>query len=223
MSDPERAKNSGRFFKTGKGEYGEGDIFLGIKTPDSRKVAKKYQDLTLSELQELLKSKIHTYRSVALFILVQKYQKGDDKTKKAIYRFYLKNTKHVNNWDLVDISAPKIVGYYLLDHPKEKKILYKLARSDDLWEKRISILATLAMIKSKQFSDTFKIAEILLHDPHDLIHKAVGWMLREVGKIDQKQEEVFLKKYYREMPRTMLRYAIERFEEKKRQSYLKKD
>ncbi|MBU1164439.1 DNA alkylation repair protein [Patescibacteria group bacterium] len=208
------------FFKTGKGQYGEGDIFLGIKVPVQRKVSKKYNNLTLGELQKLLTTKIHEYRLIALFILIAQYNKSNESQKKKIFQFYLKNTRNINNWDLVDLSAPNIVGTYLLD--KKREVLYKLAKSKNLWEKRISILATYAFIRQNDFSDTLKISKILLNDDHDLIHKAVGWMLREVGNRDMKIEEVFLKKHVKQMPRTMLRYAIEKFPEKKRQNYLKK-
>jgi len=208
-----------RFFKTGKGEYGEGDIFLGIRVPVQRQVVKKYWQMDLREVEVLLKSKIHEYRLVALLILVKKFEQGNEKTKKKIFNLYLKNTKYINNWDLVDLSAPNIVGTYLLD--KDRDILYKLAESQSLWERRISILATYTFIKQGEYQDTLKISEVLLKDKHDLIHKAVGWMLRELGKrIDQTIEEKFLKKYYKSMPRTMLRYAIERFSEKKRKKYL---
>ena len=218
LKNPEKAKILQRFFKTGKGEYGEGDVFLGIIVPEQRKISKKYKDLTLKQIQELLSTNIHEYRLTALFILIHKYKKTKDK---EIIDFYLKNTKNINSWDLVDLSAPKILGDYLID--KDREILYTLAKSKHLWEKRISILATYAFIRENQFEDTLKISEILLKDKHDLIHKAVGWMLREIGKRNQEIEEGFLKKHYRDMPRTMLRYAIERFEEDKRKSYLKKD
>ena len=220
ISSPRQAKILQRFFKTGKGEYGEGDIFLGIKVPEQRKVADKFQELSLKDIEKLLNSKIHEYRMSALFILIKQYEKADEEYKKEIFNFYLKNTKNINNWDLVDLSAPKIVGDYLLNKPR--KILYKLARSSNLWERRIVIISTWIFIKNNEFDDTLKIAKILLNDKHDLIHKAVGWMLREVGKRDQKIEEEFLKKYYLKMPRTMLRYAIERFNEKKRKFYLGK-
>jgi 3-methyladenine DNA glycosylase AlkD len=218
LKNPKQAEVLQRFFKTGKGQYGYGDIFLGIKVPVQRKVAQKYLELELKHLQKLLNSKIHEHRLTALFILVDLYKKA--KNKKEIFDFYLQNTKGINNWDLVDLSAPQIVGDYLLDKPR--KVLYKLAKSKHLWEKRIAILATHAFIKKGEFEDTLKIAEILLKDKHDLIHKAVGWMLREVGKRSQKTEEKFLNKFYKEMPRTMLRYAIERFSEEKRKYYMKK-
>ncbi len=220
ISNPSKAKILQRFFKTGKGEYGEGDIFLGIVVPEQRKISNKY-DLSLKEIQELLKSKIHEYRLVALFILILKYKKADEQLKKHIFNLYLKNTKNINNWDLIDLSAPNIVGNYLLD--KKRGILYKLSKSKSLWEKRIAILATFTFIGNGEWKDTLKISEILLNDEHDLIHKGVGWMLREVGKrVSQQKEEEFLKKYYKKMPRTMLRYAIERFPESKRKFYMKK-
>lgn len=220
LANPAQAKILQRFFKTGKGQYGEGDIFLGIKVPVQRKVAKKYTELKLAEVEKLLASKIHEHRLISLFILITKYKNGTEQEKQKIFNLYLKNTKNINNWDLVDLSAPNIVGAYLKD--KERKILYKLAKSKNLWEKRIAILATLAFIRKNDFTDTLKISKILLQDNHDLIHKAVGWLLREVGKRSQPTEEKFLKKYYRKMPRTMLRYAIERFSEKKRKFYLAK-
>jgi len=219
-ADPKRATVLQRFFKTGKGEYAEGDIFLGIKAADHRRLSRKYTGLSLAEVQKSLRSKIHDERSVAIFIMVLKFQKASDQEKKEMFDLYLKNTDHINNWDLVDLSAPTIVGGYLADKPRG--ILYKLAKSENLWERRISVLATYAFIRDNEFKDIFKIAEILLNDEHDLIHKAVGWMLREVGKRDLKTEEKFLKKYRKKMPRTMLRYAIEKFPEAKRQYYLKK-
>jgi 3-methyladenine DNA glycosylase AlkD len=221
LSDPDRAKNLSWFFKTGKGQYGEGDIFLGIIVPEQRKVAKKYVNLSLDDLQELLSSKVHEHRFTALVILISKYRKAEKSGKKEIFNFYLKNTENVNNWDLVDLSAPRIVGNYLLD--SERSILYKLAKSDSLWERRISILSTFAFIGKKDFEDALNISELLLDDEHDLIHKAVGWALREIGKRDQNVEERFLAKHYLHMPRTMLRYAIEKFDEKKRKGYLNKN
>ncbi|RKZ59662.1 MAG: DNA alkylation repair protein [Candidatus Parabeggiatoa sp. nov. 2] len=218
LADPNQKEILQRFFKTGKGEYGEGDKFLGIKVPVQRKVAKKYQALSLTDIQTLLNSDIHEYRLTALILLINHY--ADDTKKQEIFDFYLRNTKHINNWDLVDITAPKIVGDYLRDKPRD--ILYQLARSTNLWEKRIAIIATMTFIKQDDFSDTLKLAEILLNDEHDLIHKAVGWTLREVGKREQSVEEHFLNKHYKQMPRTMLRYAIERFDDKRRKFYLKK-
>lgn len=219
LKNPEKAKVLQRFFKTGKGEYGEGDIFLGIIVPLQRAIAKKYSNLPLEDIKLLLNSKIHEERLTAVFIIIQQYKKGDEKSRKRIYEFYLKNRKGINNWDLIDLSAPKIVGDYLID--KNKSILYKFAKSNDLWEKRIAILSTYTFIRNEKYDDTLSISKILLHDDHDLIHKGVGWMLREVGKSNLKIEENFLKKYYKTMPRTMLRYAIEKFPEKKRKAYLK--
>jgi 3-methyladenine DNA glycosylase AlkD len=218
LEDPMRAKKLSGFFKTGKGQYGEGDLFLGIPVPVLRKVAKKYIDLSLNDLQELLESKIHEHRFTALVILISKYQKAEKSDKEKIYNFYLKNTKNINNWDLVDLSAPKIVGHYLVDN--DRSVLYKLAKSISLWERRISILATFTFIYNNDFEDALNISELLLHDKHDLIHKAVGWSLREIGKRDQRILERFLITYCSQMPRTMLRYAIEKFGEKKRKFYL---
>ncbi len=220
LKNPKKAKILSRFFKTGKGEYGKGDVFLGIVVPEQREVAKKYPDLSLENIQKLLSSKIHEHRLISLFILIIRYKKADNVGKKEIFNFYLRNTKNINNWDLVDLSAPNIIGSYLLDKPRN--ILYKLAKSNNLWERRIGIMATFGFIKNNQFKDTLKISEILLNDKHDLIHKAVGWMLREIGKRNKLVEEKFLKKYYKKMPRTMLRYAIERFDESKRKFYLRK-
>ena len=219
QKNPAQAINLQRFFKTGKGEYGEGDIFYGIKVPEQRIISKQFNDLSLTDLKELINSKVHEERLIAAFILVDQFRRGDEKKKKIIFDFYLKNRKGINNWDLVDLSAPKIVGAYLMD--KEKKWLYKFADSKDLWEKRISIISTQAFIREHFFEDTLSISEILLNDKHDLIHKAVGWMLREVGNRDLQTEEEFLKKHYKTMPRTMLRYAIEKFPEQKRKGYLK--
>ena len=218
LANPIKAKNHYRFFKTGKGEYGEGDKFYGLTVPEQRTLSRKYKDLSLKELQQLINSPWHEHRSLALMILTMQYPKADEKDKKLICDFYLKNAKKINNWDLVDISAPKIPGEYLFD--KDKTILYIFAKSDNLWERRISIISTFGFLRRKKYEDTLAIAEILLHDKHDLIHKAVGWMLREIGKRDQIVEENFLLKYYRKMPRTMLRYAIEKFEEKKRRWYI---
>jgi len=215
----EKAKILQRFFKTGPGEYGEGDIFLGIKVPEQRKIAKGYRELPLKEVKKLLQSRIHEERLIALFILTHKFQVRDNEQKEKIFKLYLKNTKYINNWDLIDLSANKIIGEYLIQ--KSKKILYKLAKSKSLWERRIAIMSTFQFIKSNQFKETLKISNLLLKDEHDLIHKAVGWMLREVGKRSLAIEEGFLRKHYKRMPRTMLRYAIERFPESKRQAYLK--
>lgn len=220
FADFEKANILQRFFKTGKDQYGEGDIFLGIIVPNTRIVAKKFTDLSLPEIKKILYSKIHEERLCALLMLVEKFAMANFKERKSIFNFYIKNAKQVNNWDLVDLSAPKIAGEYLLNKPKD--ILYKFAISKNLWEKRISIISTLTFIKNKKYNDTFKIANILMNDKHDLIHKAVGWMLREVGKKSLEDEEIFLDKNYKKMPRTMLRYAIEKFSAEKRMKYLKK-
>jgi 3-methyladenine DNA glycosylase AlkD len=218
LKNPEQAKNLQRFFKTGKGEYGEGDIFLGIKLPVQREIAKKYRDLNLTKIGELLKSKIHEHRLIALIILVDKYKKSSEKGKEEIFHFYLNNTKFINNWDLVDLSSHSIVGNFLLN--KDKKILYTLSNSKNLWERRIAVISTFSFIKNNDFADSLALAEILLNDKHDLIFKAVGWMLREIGKKDEKVLENFLKFHYKKMPRTMLRYAIEKFPEERRKRYL---
>ena len=215
LADPKRVSGYQRFFKTGKGEYGEGDVFIGVTVPNQRKVAKKCRDISLSDAEKLLKSKVHEHRLTALFILIDKFKKGE---KEKVYSLYLNNAKKVNNWDLVDSSAPYIVGKYLLD--KDRKVLYSLAKSDNLWERRIAMLSCFAFIRNNDFSDALNIAEILVDDKHDLMHKAVGWMLREIGKLDMSVEEKFLKKYCRTMPRTMLRYAIEKFPEAKRKFYM---
>lgn len=207
------------FFKTGEGEYGYGDVFVGLTVPQSRQLAKKYQELPLPDIETLLTSTIHEERLIALFLLIKKFQAGDEGVRKQIYDVYLSHTKYINNWDLVDSSAAYIVGEYLMDKPKE--VLYQLAQSESIWERRIAILATFAFIKNGRYEETLTIAEILLHDEHDLIHKAVGWMLREVGKrCSEAAEEEFVRKHCQTMPRTMLRYAIERFPKAKREVYL---
>ena len=218
LGNPAQAKVLQRFFKTGKGEYGEGDLFRGIKIPVLRKLAKKYQDVPRAAVQALLTSKLHEDRMLALLILMALYAKADDAGRKNIYAMYLRNTRYINNWDLVDATAHHIAGHYLMDKTREP--LYRLARSEMLWERRIAIIATFHYIRQNRFDDTLKIAGMLISDPHDLMHKAVGWMLREVGKRDLQAEEQFLKTNYRQMPRTMLRYAIERFPEAKRREYL---
>lgn len=220
LADSDKAVILQRFFKTGLGQYGEGDVFLGITVPKQREVAKKYIGLSLTDIGNLLLSKTHEHRLTALLILVNKFNRGSTLKRKAIVDFYLKSTKHINNWDLVDLSANHILGTYLLD--KDTAIFEKLATSKNIWERRIAIVATFAFIKNNRFDETFKIASILLGDSHDLIHKAVGWMLREVGKRDQRSLEKFLSKHYQIMPRTMLRYTIERFDDKKRRYYLTK-
>lgn len=255
LADPGKAKILQGFFKTGKGEYGEGDVFLGLTSQQIKDVAKNYWDkLELADLQKLLESKIHEERMAALRVLVCKYERANKDGKcsrdpstsladarfarddrKNIFDFYIKNAKRVNSWDLVDVTCHEIVGNYLLTRmntngmrigtrhsARRANILYKLAKSKNLWERRIAIVSTYAFIKNNQFEDTIKISEILLQDKHDLIHKAVGWMLREVGKRDEKVLEDFLEENIGKIPRTALRYAIERFDEKKRKYFLDK-
>ena len=217
LTDNKKASFLQRFFKTGKGEYGEGDIFVGLTVPQSRILAVKYKDLSFLEILELLKSKIHEERLIALLILVHRFEKNPEEQRK-IYNFYLKNTKYVNNWDLVDLSSHHIIGEYLLDKPKD--ILFELARSKNFWERRISLISTFAFIRDGKLDISLELAEILVDDKHDLIQKALGWMLREIGKKDLETEETFLKKYYKQMGRTALRYAIEKFPEGKRLKYL---
>jgi 3-methyladenine DNA glycosylase AlkD len=220
LSSPEKARVLSRFFKTGKGDYGEGDTFLGIMVPDQRSTAKKYPDLSMNDLRRLISSGMHEERLVCLFILINRYKKADNRGKKEVVDFYLTNIRYINNWDLVDLSSGPILGDHLIDG--DRSMLYEMAKSDDLWERRIAVISTFAFIRENDFGDTLRIAEMLLNDRHDLIHKAVGWMLREIGKRDQAKEEEFLKQHYKKMPRTMLRYAIERFDEDKRKYYLKK-
>ena len=209
LGNKKKAKELQRFFKTGPGEYGEGDTFLGIRVPETRKLAKRYRNITIDESEQLLQSSIHEERLLALIILVQKTKRGDESHKK----------RFVNNWDLVDASAEHVVGAYILK--RNKKPLYRLAKSKGLWDRRIAIMSTFHFIKQNEFSEALKISDILLLDLEDLIHKAVGWMLREIGKRHLATEEDFLKTRYHKMPRTMLRYAIEKFPEPKRQAYLK--
>jgi len=218
LADAERACLLQRYFKTGPGEYAEGDVFIGLKVPEVRGVLKEYRHLTPPELLPLLTSTIHEERLFALLALVRCFDKGDPAVRGQIYSLYLANTGSINNWDLVDCSAPAIVGGYLLERDREP--LYSLARSISLWERRIAILATFTFIRYNQFDDSLAIARMLLHDREELIHKAAGWMLREVGKRDQSTAEEFLRCHCRAMPRTMLRYAIERFPAEKRQMYL---
>lgn len=210
-----------RYFKCGKGEYAEGDTFLGgIDTPTLGKIVNKYQDLSIPEVQELLKSKYHEERGAALGILKHHFDKSKGVERKKLFDFYLKNTKYINNWDLVDTTAPKIIGIYLYEHPGEMGILDKLSKSKDLWERRIAVLSSFWFIKYGKFEKSFEIAKAHIADKEDLMHKAVGWMLREIGKRDRAKEEVFLRKHYQKMPRTMLRYAIEKFPEPLRKKYL---
>lgn len=218
LANPRKARILSLFFKTGRGQYGYGDVFLGVVVPDTRRIARAFKDLSVTETVKLLRSNIHEQRLLALLILVEQFRESDDEKRKEIYDLYLNNTKHINNWDLVDLSATHIAGGYLFD--KDHSPLIKLAKSSVLWERRIAVLATFYYIKNNDFSETLLIAKILLKDQHDLIHKAVGWMLREVGNRNLAIEEKFLKKHYKSMPRTMLRYAIEKFEEGKRRKYL---
>lgn len=218
IGDKEDANFLQGFFKTGPGQYGEGDIFLGIRVPAVRKLAKEYKNLPLDEVLSLLKSPYHEIRLFALISFVDAFDRGDESTQKKIYDLYLANTRYINNWDLVDLSAPNIVGMFLLT--KSRKPLYQLAKSKSLWERRIAVLATFSFIKNNQFDDSLKIAEILLKDKEDLIHKATGWMLREIGKRDLETVKTFLRKHCRTMPRTMLRYAIERFSPDQRKRFL---
>ena len=218
LGDSAIAGHSQRFFKTGKGQYGEGDRFLGIRVPVIRKQAKRFRTLPLGETKRLLRSPYHEVRLCALFILVERFGKGDDPARRQIYDLYLDNTRYINNWDLVDGSAPQIVGGYLKS--RSRGPLYRLAMSDSLWERRIAIMATLTFIRDRDFDDTLAIAERFLSDEEDLIHKAVGWMLREVGNRHRQTEERFLARHYQTMPRTMLRYAIEKFPVRRRRQYL---
>jgi 3-methyladenine DNA glycosylase AlkD len=218
LGSPEAAAACARFFKTGPGQYGEGDVFLGIPAAPLFQLAREHHALPMREVAALLHSAIHEERSLALLVLVESFARSPEQIRKTIYDFYLDNTRWINNWDLVDSSARSIVGQYL--ERRSRKPLYRLARSPSLWERRISIVATHHFIRQNDFSDTFKIAELLLNDREDLIHKATGWMLREIGKRNEMALELFLKRHHAVMPRTTLRYAIERFAPKKRRSYL---
>ena len=219
LANKKIAEHSQRFFKTGKGQYGEGDIFLGIRVPVLRKIAKKFRRISLAEVSKLLESKFHEERLLSILMLVNLFKSGDEDDQELIYALYLDKTRFINNWDIVDISAGNIVGAFLFE--KDKAPLYRLVFSENLWERRIAIVATFYFIRNDEFDDTLKIAEILFTDKEDLIHKAVGWMLREVGKRVIEIEEEFLEEHYLKMPRTMLRYAIERFPETRRKMYLK--
>ena len=221
LASPETAKHAQRFFKTAKGDYGHGDKFLGVRTPKIRELAKKYTDLTLNEILILVKSKFHEERLCGLIMMADKYAKSkDEKEQQTIFNKYVKHFKYINNWDLVDATAPHIVGKHLLE--RDRKIIYQWAKSKHLWTKRIAIISTWWFIRNNDLKDVFRISKILLNDKHDLIHKAVGWMLREAGKKDLKKLESFLIKYYRSMPRVMLRYSIEKFPKTKRDQYLKR-
>ncbi len=219
LADPLVAAQSQRFFKTGPGQYGEGDHFIGIRVPELRRLARKYRALDMEQAESLLRSEIHEHRQVTLFILVEQFKRGNETTRQRIYSLYLRNLGHIDNWDLVDASAPHIVGAWLEN--RSRLPLKRLARADTLWARRIAVLATFHDIRRGEFEATLCVAQMLLEDREDLIHKAVGWMLREVGKRSPETAEVFLRQHYRTMPRTMLRYAIEKFPEAKRQAYLK--
>lgn len=221
LATPEKAKKAAYFFKTGKGEYGEGDQFIGITNPENRKVAKKYFHVGFPVIEALLASPIHEVRMCGSMILVIKFERSKKipDIQKAVVNFYLQHIRAFNNWDLVDLSCYKILGAWLKD--RDKSLLYTLAKSENLWKQRIAIISTMSFIKNDDFNTTLELSEYLLHHPHDLMHKAVGWMLREIGKRDLKTEEVFLQQHYKSMPRTMLRYAIEKFPENNRQAYLK--
>lgn len=218
----ERAEHSKYFFKTAPGQYGAGDVFWGLSVPEMKSIAKDYQELDLKSVKELLKDKVHELRLIGLTILVEKYKKAQgDKERKKLYDFYLENRAAANNWDLVDLSVYKIMGDYLLRHKEERKILYQFIKSDNLWERRLAMVSCTAFIRSGETEDTIQLATALLNDKEDLMHKASGWMLRELGKRDKKVLINFLNSHAEEMPRTMLRYAIEKFSEKERQKYLK--
>jgi 3-methyladenine DNA glycosylase AlkD len=217
-ASPDQARQLRRYFKTGPGEYGEGDIFLGIKVPVTRTVAKRFSKLALPDLEKLLSSPVHEVRLMSLLILTEQFARADAKTRKTIARFYLKHAKRINNWDLVDVSAPKILGEYLVD--RDRSILEAFARSKNLWKRRIAIVSTYAFIVRRDFRDTINMTDLLINDKHDLIQKACGWMLREVGKRDRATLKRFLDLRAKTMPRTMLRYAIEKLPEEKRRAYL---
>ncbi|MCL2132052.1 MAG: DNA alkylation repair protein [Lentimicrobiaceae bacterium] len=219
LADEEKARFLQRFFKTGKGQYAEGDVFWGIKVPETRQVAKAYRTMPLAEVGKMLKNPVHEVRLCGLMILTAQFNKANETERKTIVDFYLSNTQYINNWDLVDLSCYKILGTYLLDKPRT--LLYRLAKSKTMWEQRIAIVSTWQFIRNGEFGDTLAISELLLSHSHDLMHKAVGWMLREVAKKDEKLVLDFIQKHYQQMPRTMLRYAIEKVEEDKRKSILR--
>lgn len=221
LAKPERAIQTARFFKTGKGQYGEGDIFIGITNPEVRALVKEFwKTISLADIQLLLNDDIHEFRFTGLMILVEQFEKANEEKRAEIVDFYLNNLPKINNWDLVDCSCYKILGVYLLD--KDRQVLYDLANSKHLWTERIAVVSTMAFIRKGQFLDCFRLSELFLTHPHDLMHKACGWMLREIGKRDELALEEFLEEYLTKMPRTMLRYAIERMDENKRLSYLKR-
>jgi len=217
--DPGGASILQKFFKTGPGEYGEGDVFRGVRIPILRKLSAKYHDLSLPHVEQLLHSTFHEDRMLAILIFIRRYAKGDEATKAKVYRLYLKNRKSINNWDLIDVSAAHIVGAFLWD--KDRGMIHRLAQSNSLWDRRIAIISTFYFIRRGEFDETLAIARMLLLDTEDLIHKATGWMLREVGNRNLLVEEDFLRAHYNQMPRTMLRYAVEKFPDERRKRYLK--
>ena len=218
LANPTLAAHSLRFFKTGPGQYGEGDIFLGIRVPVIRQQVRRFRGTALTEIEQLLISPFHEVRLAALLLLVELFHEKDDTSQDATYRIYLNNTKHINNWDLVDCSAHQIVGTYLVN--RSRQTLYNFATAPSLWERRIAIIATFCFIKKDDYNDALEISRLLLQDKEDLIHKAVGWMLREIGKRNEKVERAFLDMHCQIMPRVMLRYAIEKFPEKLRKAYM---
>lgn len=220
LADPRKAEVLKRFFRTGPGEYGNGDVFIGVVVPRIRALVKEFSGCPPGELRRLLVSAVHEERMLALLLLVDRFERGNDREKRAVYDLYLRNSRCVNNWDLVDVTAPKIVGRFLEE--RSRAPLHRLARSRSLWERRIAVVSTFHFIRQDDFGDTLRIVETLLPDGHDLIRKASGWMLREVGKRDRPVLEAFLRKHCRRMPRTTLRYAIERFPERLRRRYLER-
>ena len=218
LADKEKAKFLQGFFKTGKGQYAEGDVFWGIKVPETSQVAKAYREIPLVEVEKVLKNPVHEVRLCGLIILTEQFKKASEADRKVIVDFYLSNTKYINNWDLVDLSCYKILGNYLLDKPRD--VLYRLAKSNNMWEQRIAIVSTLAFIRNRELDDTLSISEILLDHPHDLIHKAVGWMLRELSKRNEFSMLQFIETHYNKIARTTLRYAIERLPEEQRKNIL---
>jgi 3-methyladenine DNA glycosylase AlkD len=221
LADKDKGATLQRFFKTGKGEYGEGDKFIGVMVPSIRKLSTQFNQLALTDIQKLLRSPYNEERLLGFLILINQFQKSPEEIKVKLYRFYLKNLRYVNNWNLVDGSAPYIMGPYLEN--RSRNILYQLIKSKNIWKRRIAILSTFHFIRNHDYKDALKMIRMLLNDKHDLIHKASGWMLREIGKRDENVLETFLAEHYLKMPRMMLRYAIERFSERKRKAYLTGD
>jgi 3-methyladenine DNA glycosylase AlkD len=221
LADEERARVSMSFFRRGPGEYGEGDVFLGIRMPDLRTLVKRFAGLPFEDASMLLRSRYHEERMLALLILVRAFRRGDAAARERVHRLYIDGTRWIDSWDLVDLSAEHVVGGYLADHDPPHDLLTRFAGSASLWERRIALLATFHFIKRNEFDEAFRIVALLLDDSHDMIHKAMGWMLREIGKRDQAAEESFLRRHYARLPRTTLRYAIERFPEEVRRAYLR--